>query len=169
MINARTLETVRIERSPKGDRSPSPRRFAGALTAGAAALALVLAAALPARAGDKDDLAKALVAALVIGAIVHETKKDDYVAPPAPAPEPVFKKKKRKHPPVIPSVCALEFEGEHRSVTVYPEQCLTEMGVSHLPRHCAKKARIYGEWDRIYGARCLREAGFLLGADRDEY
>jgi hypothetical protein len=163
------FETIRIARSAAADRVASPRRLAWGITAGAAALSLVLASALPARAGDKDDLAKALIAALVVGAIIHETRKDDRPAPPVvvPAPEPVHKKKKRKHPPVIPSACALEFEGERRSVTVYPESCLLDYGVeSRLPRYCAKEARIYGEWDRIYSEKCLREAGFKLQRPR---
>lgn len=164
------IETIRIARSVAADRVASPRRLAWAITAGAAALSLVLASALPARAGSRDDdLAKALIAALVVGAIIHETRKDDRPAPPVvvPAPDPVHKKKKRKHPPVIPSACALEFEGERRSVTVYPESCLRDYGVeSRLPRYCAKEARIYGEWDRIYSEKCLREAGFKLQRPR---
>lgn len=172
MTAAPQIETVRIARTDVADRRTSPRRLTGMITAGAAALALLLATTLPVRAGGRDDdLAKALIAALVIGVIVHEARKDDYVAPPAPAPEPVRKKKKKKHfvAPRIPAVCALEFEGEHRDVIVYPERCLIEEGVSHLPRECARKARIYGEWDRIYGERCLREAGFVLPDDRREY
>ncbi len=166
------IETIRIARSAAADRVPSPRRLAWGITAGAAALSLVLASALPARAGDKgNDLAKALIAALVVGAIIHETKKDNRPAPPvvvpAPAPEPVYKKKKkRKHPPVVPQACALTFEGEHRDVTVYPESCLLDYGVSApLPTYCGKDARIYGEWDRIYGETCLRDAGFRLQSE----
>lgn len=159
----------RIARNRAGDKVANPRRLGWAVTAGAAAVSLILASAIPARAGDrKEDLAKALIAALVVGAIIHETRKDDSPTPPpvVPVPEPVHKKK-RKHPPVIPNVCALEFEGEHRSVTVYPESCLLDQGVQdRLPRHCARNARIYGSWDRIYGEKCLRDAGFKLQRPR---
>jgi hypothetical protein len=163
MTVATQTETVRIQRNPKGDRSNSPRRLAGFMTAGAAAVALVLGAAVPARAGtDKDDLAKALIAALIIGAIVKEANKDDKVMPlPAPVPEPV--KRKKKKGTRIPAACAFEFEGHDRTVIVYPESCLIDEGVSRgLPRHCGKNAKIYGEWDRVYSERCLREAGFVL-------
>lgn len=155
MTAGHRFETIRIARNEVARPVPSPRRLAGVITGGAAVLALVLATALPARAGDRgNDLAKALIAALVVGAIIHETKKDKK---PAPQPAPV------DTTPRIPAVCALEFEGERQSVTVYPESCLLDEGVTaRLPRYCAKDARIYGEWDRIYGEKCLGEAGFRL-------
>ncbi len=164
MTTGPRTERIRIARSDRADVVPSPRRLASAITAGAAALALLLAASLPARAGGKgDDLAKALIAALVVGAIIHETRKDDPAPPPVPAPVHKKKKKKRfEHPPTIPAACGLQFEGERTSVTVYPETCLLEYGVKALPEYCAKDARIYGEWDRIYGEKCLRDAGFML-------
>lgn len=159
MITGPKPERIRIARNARADAIPSPRRLASAVTAGAAALAILLAASLPARAGGKgDDLAKALIAALVVGAIIHETRKED----PAPAPAPVYKKKRDMRHLTIPTACALEFEGERTSVTVYPETCLQDFGVRALPEYCAKDARIYGEWDRIYGEKCLREAGFQV-------
>ncbi len=159
------IEKIRIARNAAATPVPSPRRLAGIITGGAVALSLVLATALPAKAGGRnDDLAKALIAALVVGAIIHETRKDDKPAP-APAPDPVHKKKKKKkHDSArVPAACGLQFEGERRDVTVYPESCLLDHGMTrHLPRHCAREARIFGEWDRIYGEKCLREAGFRL-------
>ena len=69
------------------------------LTGGAAALALVLATAMPAKADKKDDLAKALIAALVVGAIAHELKDKDKPAPlPSPCPSP-----NRSSPKRVPS------------------------------------------------------------------
>ena len=68
------------------------RRFAAMLTGGAAALALILATAIPARADKKDDLTKALIAAVVVGVIANELKGKDRPAPtpvPVPLPEPV--------------------------------------------------------------------------------
>lgn len=83
--------------------SLSGRRFAAMLTGGAAALAVILATAIPAKADKKDDLAKALIAALVVGAIASELK--DKPAPaPVPKPEPV---KNRR----VPSVCAISIDG----------------------------------------------------------
>jgi hypothetical protein len=135
----------------------SGRRFAAMLTGGAAALALVLATAIPARADKKDDLAKALIAALVVGAIAHELSDRDKPAPvPAPVPEPVRNLR-------VPSVCAISIDGADRSVTLYPESCLRAEGFDHrLPRGCANGATIYGERDRVYSAKCLREAGFRV-------
>ena len=169
MTAGHPFETVRIARTQIADTRTSPRRMAAVLTAGAMALSLMLAAALPAKAGNRDDdLAKALIAALVVGAIIHETRKDDHATPPAPVPEPVRKKKNKWHrdQPRIPAVCALQFDGARRSVIVYPERCLMREGVGRrLPEHCATEARIYGRWDRVYSERCLRDAGFRLPAD----
>jgi hypothetical protein len=135
------------------------RRFAAMLTGGAAALALVLATAIPAKADKKDDLAKALIAALVVGVIAHELKDKDKPAPvpvPLPTPEPVKSKR-------VPSVCAISIDGAEKSVTLYPESCLRAEGFDYrLPRGCANSATIYGERDRVYSAQCLRDAGFRV-------
>lgn len=132
----------------------SGRKLATMITGGAAALALVLATAIPAKAETKD-LTKALIAALVVGAIAHELKDKDKPAP-VPLPEPVKGKR-------VPAVCAISIDGADRSVTLYPESCLREEGFNYrLPRNCANRATIFGERDRVYSSQCLREAGFRV-------
>ena len=131
----------------------SGRRLAGMITGGAVALALVLATAIPAKADKKDDLAKALIAALVVGVIAHELKDKDK---PAPVPEPVKQQR-------VPSVCAISIDGAERSVTLFAESCLRQEGFDdRLPRGCANGATIFGERDRVYSAQCLRDAGFKV-------
>mgnify|MGYP001765443585 CR=1 FL=1 len=133
----------------------SGRRFAAMLTGGAAALAVVLATAIPAKADKKDDLAKALIAALVVGAIAHELKDEDKRRP-VPLPDPV------RHPRV-PSVCAISIDGAQKSVTLYPESCLRKQGFDYrLPRDCANRATVFGKRDKVYSAHCLRDAGFQV-------
>jgi len=133
----------------------SGRRFAAMMTAGAAALALVLATAIPAKADSKNDLAKALIAALVVGAIASELKDKDKPAP-VPVPQPVKNKR-------VPSVCAISIDGAERSVTLFPESCLRAEGFAYrLPRGCANSATIFGERDRVYSSQCLRDAGFRV-------
>lgn len=135
------------------------RRFAAMLTGGAAALALILATAIPARADKKDDLTKALIAAVVVGVIANELKGKDRPAPtpvPVPLPEPVKSAR-------VPSVCAISIDGADRTVTLYPESCLRAEGFDYrLPRGCANGATIYGARDRVYSAQCLRDAGFRI-------
>ena len=133
----------------------SGRRFATALTGGALVLALILGAAMPAKADKKDDLAKALIAALVVGAIVNELDAKPK-APPVVVTEP--EKQKR-----VPSVCAISIDGAQRSVSLYSENCLRSEGFDRrLPRGCANDARIFGRDDRVYSAQCLRDAGYRL-------
>lgn len=142
------------------DRPRRFRSFANAVTAGAVAASLILGAAVPARAGGKDDLAKAIIAAIILGAIVKGV--NDSHAAPAPAPRPV------PHPapqPRVPGVCAIEIGGQGygQGRRVFSESCLRREGFAYaLPQRCASEARIYGRWDRIYGAQCLRDAGFRV-------
>lgn len=130
-----------------------PRRLAAMLTAGAAALALILGAAFPAKADRNDDLAKALIGALVVGVIVNELNDKHR---PAPKPEPV---KNRR----VPAVCEISIDGARQSVSLYSENCLRREGFDYrLPRNCANTARVFGRADRVYSAQCLRDAGFRV-------
>jgi hypothetical protein len=130
-----------------------PRRLATLLTGGAVALALVLGAAMPAKADRKDDLAKALLGALVVGVIVNELNDKPK---PLPQPEPVKR-------PRVPVVCEISIDGAERSVSLYSENCLRREGFDYrLPRGCANSARVFGRDDRVYSAQCLRDAGFRL-------
>lgn len=147
---AETAFAIRAATPPRGH---APRRIANLLTAGAIALALDLGTAVPVKAGGKDDLAKALIAAIVIGAIVKNANKGHAAPAPAPAPKPV-------HKPRVPTVCAIDINTGTRG-TVYPESCLRSEGFNYqLPQRCGSEARIYGRWERIYGTDCLRNAGF---------
>lgn len=146
--------SVRIASRGISETGLSGRRFASAMTGGALVLALVLGAAVPAKADKKDDLAKAVIAALVVGTIIHEL--NDKPKPVAPQPEPVKQKR-------VPAVCAISIDGAQRSVSLYSENCLRRQGFDHrLPRGCASDARIFGREDRVYSAQCLRDAGFRL-------
>jgi hypothetical protein len=140
---------LRIESHGIAETSLSGRRFATLLTGGAVALALVLGAAMPAKADKKDDLAKAILGALVVGVIVNELADK-------PKPEPVKR-------PRVPEVCEIAIDGAQRSVSLYSERCLRREGFDHrLPRGCANSARIFGREDRVYSAQCLRDAGFRV-------
>lgn len=134
------------------------RRLLATLTAGVTALSLMAASAVPAHADrQSDNLAKALIAALAIGAIVNSIDKGKA----KPAPQPVRN-------PVVPAVCAIEVSGARRDVTFYPETCLRAEGFKYrLPRDCAISIRIRGKVDRAYGQLCLRDAGFRVGGRHD--
>jgi hypothetical protein len=137
----------------------SGRRFASILTGGALAVALALGTALPAKADRQDDLAKALLGALVVGVIVNGMNDKPKAAPARPSvPTPEQVRSNR-----VPAVCAITIDGAQRSVTLYPESCLRREGLdSRLPVNCANKASIFGRNDRVYSAQCLRDAGFRV-------
>jgi hypothetical protein len=108
---------------------------------------------MPAKADRKDDLAKALLGALVVGVIVNELNDKPK---PLPQPEPVKR-------PRVPVVCEISIDGAERSVSLYSENCLRREGFDYrLPRGCANSARVFGRDDRVYSAQCLRDAGFRL-------
>ncbi len=148
------LHSLTLAETGFASRNPAPksfRRLANVITAGAVAVSLLLASAVPVRAGGRDDLAKALIAAIVIGALLHSSNKGHAAPPPAPPPQPVQR-------PRLPGVCAIDINSQRR---VFSENCLRREGFAHrLPERCASEARIYGRWDRIYGSECLRAAGF---------
>ncbi|MFN3844936.1 MAG: hypothetical protein ACK4RZ_03810 [Paracoccaceae bacterium] len=141
------------------------RRVAAAVIAAVTVLTLMAGTAVPAQADRaSDNLAKAVVAALAVGAIINSIDKGR--AKPAPLPEPPV----QARAPRVPSVCAIEISGARRDVTVYPERCLRREGFDfRLPRQCAHDARVFGRVDRVYGEDCLRNAGFRVGADRGQF
>lgn len=132
------------------------KKVLGGLTALAVAASLLMATALPSHADKRgDNLAKALAAIIVIGVIANGIdKKHD--RKPKPQPAPVKQ-------PRVPGICAIEIDSDAgRPVTMYSESCLREEGFTYRLPDCARSVRIYGERDRIYSAKCLRDAGFKL-------
>lgn len=162
-----------------------PRRIAANLTSVAMAGSMLLAASLPVQAApDGKDLAKLLLGALVVGAIIHEVKKDDdrpapttvdhrpHGGKPGAHGKPWNKPGNRPAPQRLPSVCAIEIDAPAprgrkthmppKAVAFYPERCLRDMGLrrADLPKTCAIGATLFGQRDRVYAEDCLREAGF---------
>ncbi len=151
--------------SPRCAPTPLRRKIAG-LTAGALAISVVLASAVPVRAESDDDLLAALAALAVIGVIIAESNKDRDERPtvhedkdwhaPDPYPAPVRR---------IPPACAINVETrDHRDVVFYTESCLRRAGLYDLPNACAREVTSYGRRDLVYGQSCLRRAGYLIGS-----
>ncbi len=127
------------------------RSVAAALAAGATVMALVLATVSPSYADQKDGLARALIAALVIGAIAQELTDQD-----AGTDKPTRKER-------LPAACAISIDGDGQALTLYSENCLRSEGFKRsLPRTCASRATIFGERDKVYSAKCLRKAGYRV-------
>jgi peptidoglycan hydrolase-like protein with peptidoglycan-binding domain len=71
------------------------KTITGKLIVGLTALSLTLGAALPAQALGRNErnVLKGIAAALIVGAIIHETQKPRRAKPaPKPAPQPVYRK-----------------------------------------------------------------------------
>ena len=127
-------------------------------------LALALGAAMPAKADNRNDLARALLGALVVGVIVNELNDKRRAAPPVIAPRVVAPEPVRSNR--VPAVCAITVDGAERSVTLYPESCLRREGFDRrLPRNCANSASVFGRDDKVYSAQCLRDAGFRVSGN----
>jgi hypothetical protein len=126
------------------------RRLIATVAAAGAALALMTAAAaVPARADDKD-VAKAIaaIAAIALIAKAVEDKKKRH----RPAPIPGV--------PRLPAACAIEFESGDGWTRVYSRPCLHRYGLWNLPASCESAVRVQGQRIPVYGARCLARAGY---------
>jgi hypothetical protein len=152
-VSMTLAETAYVSRttSPKG-KKPKPSRFMSLIVAGATALAMITASAVPAHADrNNNDLLKAL-AAIAAVAIISKAVKDNKRKHQAPVPVRM---------PAVPGICAIEIGSGQGSVTGFAERCLREEGFNYrLPAGCATKIRVYGRSDNFYPEQCLRDAGF---------
>lgn len=148
-------------------KTPAVRRFTATVAAAATALALMTAAAVPARAGQNgDDLAKALaaVAAIaIIGSAIND--RNDNHRRPARVVEPprrdVYDHHRDRRATVLPAQCAVQVRGYRISETVYPERCLRRAGVDRrLPERCEVSLQGRGRDRTAYEENCLLNAGF---------
>lgn len=152
-VSMTLAETAYVSRTTSPNaKKPTRSRFMSLMVAGATALALITASAVPARADrNNNDLLKAL-AAIAAVAIISKAVKDNKRKHRAPAPVTL---------PVVPGICAIEIGSGHGSVTGFAQRCLREEGFNyHLPTGCATRIRVYGRSDNFYPEKCLRDAGY---------
>lgn len=139
--------------------SPAARRFSATVAAAATALALMTAAAVPARA-DSNDAAKAL-ALIATVAIIGKALDDRNKRRDEPVSHP-------RRGDVLPRVCAIEIDAGRRSQTVYSGPCLRQEGLrARLPRQCEGSVRMRGRTVPVYGEACMIDAGFRVERGRD--
>lgn len=137
-------------------------------------------AAAPARA-NQDDLGRALAALLgvaIVGAVIHENKKNKkdkaraYVEPQHKIHKPIQKKRHVKPRPLprrvsehlLPGQCLRSFETRRGTARIFGERCLERnYGFTHrLPQHCERRVRTDRGFRVGFGARCLRRQGYEL-------
>lgn len=156
-------ETVLVfDRSPWRDR-PARRGAWTRLTAAVAVMALLLAAAVPARAETSGGKVVAGIAALAALAwLVNEAQDQKDRDRPVKRPEKTPSTEVR---PLVPPVCALDIGTPSQPARAYSGSCLKTEGFAWaLPDRCARPVRLFGKADRIYPADCLQKAGFSTRA-----
>lgn len=141
------------------------RQFIG--TIAAAAIAITGFTAAPARAGE-DEVGAALAALLglaIVGAVIHEKKKDKkrhtVHTPVHPTPKPLPKRVNRK---LLPAHCLRSFHTDHGKRRLFGQRCLNKhyRYVDSLPYRCHREVFTDRGWRQGYGARCLNRHGFQL-------
>lgn len=142
------------------------RQFIGIIAA--AAIAITGFTAAPARAGD-DEVGAALAALLglaIVGAVIHEKKKDKKKrhtvhTPVHPKPKPLPKRVNRK---LLPAHCLRSFHTDQGKRRLFGQRCLHKhyRHVDSLPYRCHREVYTDRGWRQGYGARCLNRHGFQL-------
>lgn len=148
------------------------RRFTATLVATATALALMTAAAVPARADrQSDDFAKAAAAIAAIAIIGSTLNNNDDHRAKAPhraqtpirhrEPERRYSEPQRhRREAVLPRECAIEVRGRRHSSIAYGEHCLRRSGLDRrLPRQCEISVG-RGRGRTAYDENCLLNSGF---------
>ena len=138
-------------------------------------------AAAPARA-DQDDFGRAIAALLgvaIVGAVIHENKKDKkrkaqvYQQSRQKVHKPVHKKKRHVTPRplprrvsehLLPGRCLRSFETRRGNARIFGQRCLERhYSFTHrLPQHCERRVRTDRGPRFGFGARCLRKQGYQL-------
>jgi hypothetical protein len=150
-----------------GDQAMSPvnarlrtlrNRFLALVAAGATALGLFAASAAPVKAEtDNGAFFRFLLGAAALAIIVHELDDDD-----DDSDKPVVIDPGNGSGRNVPAACALEIDGMEHGRVAYSQNCLRSYNFRKLPVHCSFEARVWGKPDRLFPARCLRQAGFRL-------
>ncbi len=145
-------------------KTATARRFTATLAATATALALMTAAAVPARADSRgDDFAKALAAVAAIGIVGSALHNNNNNRRATEVHQPRYKAVPQRHhrATVLPAQCAVEVRGRRHSSIAYTERCLRRAGIDQrLPRHCEIAIRSRGRDRTAYDQNCLLNAGF---------
>lgn len=139
-------------------KSAAARRFTATVAAAATALALMTVAAVPARAGDRDDFAKAvaaLAAIAIIGTAINS--RNDRRAPQHSYAPP----NRYDRATVLPAQCAVQIRGYRQNEVVYPARCLRHAGIDRrLPARCEVDIQGRGQGRTAYEQNCLLQSGF---------
>ncbi len=152
-VSMTLAETAYVSRSVSAPfDKPHRSRLMALIIAGATALAMIAASAVPAQAERNNDALKAL-AAIAALALIAKAVKDNHHGNGHPRPPQTRR---------VPAICAIEIGSGRGSVTGYTERCLREEGFTYrLPTGCATAIRVYGRTDKFYPEQCLRQAGFV--------
>lgn len=140
---------------------PNPNakhRFMATIFAAATMLALMTAAAVPARAAEQHQYSDAMVALAATAFYGKEMNKQDKERAFRDAYMP---RRHDRRETVLPARCAVELRGYSQRETVYPARCLRQSGIDRrLPQHCEVVLRGRGHGRIAYEQNCLLQSGF---------
>ncbi|WP_299608681.1 hypothetical protein [uncultured Tateyamaria sp.] len=140
------------------------RQFIGLVAA--VAIAITGFTAAPARAGD-DEVGAAIAALLglaIVGAVIHDKKKDKKkrhsVHRPV-HPKPIPKRVNRK---LLPQQCLRSVPTDRGYRQIFGQRCLNNhyRHVNSLPHACHRDVYTNRGWRRGFSARCLNRHGYQL-------
>lgn len=130
------------------------------LPALAAALVLNPISSTPA-AADSDDVAKLLLGAVAVGAIVHVVKKErERDAARAAAARATATANEYN----LPTTCTFQIRTHKGRQDVLGQRCMQQEGVniSRLPTYCSTTINSHRGPRTVYDERCLREFGYVI-------
>jgi hypothetical protein len=156
--------------------------FRKTLAASTLALSLALSpiTATPAAAGpDGEDLARAAIGLLIIGAIAsaaRDNTRDERADRDQYRPvEPIHGRvdrggngrghdRDRHHAAALPQDCVLQVRTSRGTSDAYGRRCVERAGFRTLPAACAFDVQDRGRTRTVYGSRCLSEYGYRTTA-----
>lgn len=132
------------------------------MTAGVLALSVTLTSLTPTTASARmsDEEVAGIVALLLFGAVVHNSRNRDVTPAPAPHPQPTAARGWR----VLPADCIRNVTRRNgNTIRMFGQRCLNNnyAHVNRLPQACHVSVRNEnGQRRQGYRVRCLRNEGF---------
>ncbi len=131
-----------------------------------ASLALTSLTAVPARAADSGEIARAILGASVLLYLGHELSRQNRGYTTRRYVEPRYdhdrlRRGLRHHRKVVPAACLRHNDYRDGPRRYFGRHCLSKrIDVSRLPDYCRTAIHTHRGWRTVYSAQCLRRDGW---------